>query len=531
MKQDLSQKSSTGSSKLRLLVMMMTIIIAIAAIPASALAAPSPAITVTGQNGASSVYIGSSLQMNSDSLGAVTWSVQDLQEGIPQASNIRATIDPSTGVLTGTGLGVVRVSATSADASGFADITVNVFLPPTPVGALTGTLSLQGGSMVTLGKTKINGIAGANTFLATAGQATAQSAPAVGTIASTLSETYSYDLNFNPFVPTEVEQTVSIIEVNDSGVVVGFGILTADNENLIGTNLPPVLILNEMGVAVGYNYYARGYQYVSDPEEEYINFHHATSSDTGVLTLFGNANDPYMTGVISGTTTLSIYLSDDTGDKIEYSINVVTGNYPPYLYDGEEMPFTNKSYRVTFDTNMAWQENITAVELNGNILSANDYTLSGDSIVLQPQYLESGNNFLLIRSAGYATATRLFQIHPSEQSFFLSPLDVKALNGSLSATFIALENYYNESYDEEATVIFQLMNDNTPVSTISYTMDEINYYQSFRAEFNLADAATNPAYTIRAFLITGDNANGEQLGYNLGTTLTQEQFDEMYLEW
>lgn len=539
MRQDLSQKGSTGNRKLRLLAMMMTIIIAIAAIPAFALAAPSPAIAVTGQNGATSVYIGASLQMNSDSPSAVTWSVQDLNAGSPQASNHYATIDPATGVLTATGIGVVRVSATSADATGFVDITVNLYihpiippiLIPAPVGALTGTLSLEGGSMVTLGKTKVIGLSGTNTFLATPGQAAAQTAPMTGTLASLLTDTYSYDLNFNPFVPIEIGQTVSIVEVDYSGIIVGFGTLTADSESLIGTNPPPVQYSDEIGVPINSIRSIHHDDFVYDPDGESLQISQINSSNTSIFTVndysyhgYGNINP-----ISSGTATVNFYLADGTGDRIRYEVNVVIGLGSPYLYD-DEMPFTNKPYGVTFYSDMDWQENITSLALNGNVLSANDYTLSEDLIVLQPQNLKDGLNVLHVRSAGYATASIRFHIHPSEQSFFLSPLDVKALNGSLSATFIALENYYNESYDEEATVIFQLMNGNTPVSTISYTMDEINYYQSFRAEFNLADAATNPAYTIRAFLITGDNANGEQLGYNLGTTLTQEQFDEYYLE-
>jgi uncharacterized protein YjdB len=93
-------------------------------------------ITVSGQGGATSVVSGNTLQMIATITPAnatdqtVTWSVF--------GGTGSATIDPVTGVLTGTAVGTVTVCATANDASGVSDcVTINVIAAFVPVSSIT----------------------------------------------------------------------------------------------------------------------------------------------------------------------------------------------------------------------------------------------------------------------------------------------------------------------------------------------------------------------------------------------------------
>jgi len=238
-------------------------------------------------------------------------------------------------------------------------------------------------------------------------------------------------------------------------------------------------------------------------------------------------------------------ISDESGDKIEQKRNVLVVRQAPDLnFFNYEMPFTNMSISFIIKPNNEWFKAITAVEVNDVVVEPVDYTLTAEKefskygetftageILFHPGVLKEGENQLVVKAVEYAPATtEMVYLHKSEESFYTSPLTTNKINGGISATFKSLRNYHNESYSEQATAIFHLMNGDVPVSTVSFTIGELDSYQSYRAQFSLVDATISSNYSVRSFLITGDNADNSIQGYNLSTEVSKEEFDALSQE-
>lgn len=500
-------------------------------------------IEVNGENNAQNVIVGTDLQMEQDSDQTVVWSVNDVLNEQVQSSQVYATIDSTTGVLTGLVPGVVRVTATGNGVIGSIDITV--LEPVDVVGELTGTPVLQGGEMVTLSKTKFNGLSGSNKFWATSGQELAESNPGTSATLASLKSIYTINISDNPFVPASVGQIISVVEVNSEDKIVGFGTFTVESETEIGTNKPPVAKMSEISISTGQDTWQ--YDLFSDPEGKQIILSNIVNSNTDVLTTnsYNNSDYLYIHGVASGTATLSFEVRDETGDKIEHTLDVIVGQPAPYLYFFyEDMPFINVPFSLIFEPNAEWFNAITSVEVNNVVIEPVNYKYTEEKefskygetgivgeILFDPSVLKEGENRIVIKAKGYAFATDTIYLHKSEESFYTSPLTINKMNGGITASFKSLNNDENEGYSEQATAIFQLMNGDVPVSTVSFTTDELESYQSFQAQFSLLDATTNKNYSVRAFLITGDNADNSVLGHNLSTEVSKEEFDILYQEW
>ncbi|WP_438315170.1 hemoblobin-interacting domain-containing protein [Sporosarcina sp. FA9] len=417
--------------------------------------------------------------------------------------------------------------------------------PVDAVGALNGNLELQGGAMVTLAKTKFTGISGTNTFWATSGEELAQSNPGTDATLSSLNSTYTINISVNPFVPASVGQTISVIEVNGSDEIVGFGTFTVENDTEIGTNEPPIAKMSIISVPTGGQYWHYVSNLFTDPEGTQMYISNIVSSNASILAvLYSYDYYFYLYGVTAGTATISFEVRDETGDKIEHTLNVIVAPGAPNLYFSGDMPFTNIPVSLTFYPNSSeWFNAITSVEVNNVVIQPENYTLTeekefsdedgtwtDDEILFDAGVLKEGENRIVVKAEGYAFATYTLYLHKAEESFYTSPLTINKTNGGITATFKSLYNFDNDSYWEQATAIFQLMNGNVPISTVSFTIDELDSYQSFKAQFSLFDATTNPNYSVRAFLITGDNADNSFLGHNLSTEVTQEEFDALYQE-
>jgi hypothetical protein len=556
------QLVTQGKKRVRLLSMFMALVLALTIVPIGAMAAPAT-LTVSGVSNATTVMAGISLQMIHNSQTSVTWSVYDVSAGVAQATQNYASINSTTGLLSGMAPGIVRVTATALDgATGTVDITVwtippivipPVFppiIPPTVPVSQISTLVLQGGSEVTLAKTKINGLSGVNTYWATPGQEIAETTPVVGTLAASINNVYNINITANPFVLASVGQTISVIEVNSSDVVVGFGTITVTSNGQIGTNKPPVLKHSEMSVTLGdgaaWNYI---YNIISDPEGDGLHISNVVSSNTAVVVAGAN-NDYYLllTGVMSGTASVSFDLWDNTGDRIRHTIDVTAGLRAPSFDNNYLNPFTGIPVGITFNSNSTWVDAISSIQVNGVFLQPESYTITNEKqfsdeyeewtsgeILFHAGVLTKGENKIVIKAEGYAFVTLYQDIHNSEESFYMSAPLINKVTGNINVKVKVLTNISNNSYWEQATTIFQLMNGDVPVSTVSYTINELDNYQTFQAQFSLVDAAANPNYSVRVFIKSGDNTNNENLGYPLATEVeTQEAFDllyEQYLEW
>lgn len=540
--------TTKGKIRTRMISSLVALVLVLTILPISAMASGFT-ITVTGENNASSVMIGSSLQMIEDSQNTVTWNVYDVEDGDQLTTQNYASINTETGLLTGTEAGIVRVIATTDNGDlGSADITV-----VNQVGALSAPLVLQGGDMVTLGKTKFTGIPGMTTFWATSGQANAEQSIGEGTTFASVQSTYGYNLNDNPFVPAAVGQTISVVEVNGSGIVVGFGTFVVSSEDQIGLNQPPIAIADKTSVLINQGHTPYIGQFFRDPEDDSMTYGTVTSSNTAILQASRYPWAPYylqLNGIQTGTAVVTVEVIDATGDKIKHAIEVTVATHnAPYL-NSQEIPFTNAPIGFDFESNADWVSKITAIEVNGELVQPENYTITNEKEVIrygQPQVrgeilfhsgvLLEGENRILVQADGYTFAEREQGVYKPEDSYYIATL-VDKMNGGITATAKMLVNIETANkydvYDYQGTAVFQLMNGDVPVSTVSYSFYNLDDYATFRAHFNVADAATNDNYAVRAFLISGESLDSDSMGYNIATEITSDEYDVLcreYDEW
>ncbi|MFX3631733.1 MAG: hemoblobin-interacting domain-containing protein [Candidatus Pristimantibacillus sp.] len=546
--------TASGKKKIRIMSMLMALVVAISSLPAGAMAAGGLPVTVSAQNDASSIVVGSSLQMIEDSQLTVTWSVYDVEDGEQLLTQNYASIESETGLLTGLEAGTVRVTARADDGDeGSMDLVV---AEQVVVGGLSVSPALQGGDMVTLNKTKFVGIQGNNIFWATSGQTDAEPAINEGTLASELGQ-YSINLSKNPFVPAAVGQIISVIEVNAGGVVVGFDTFEVLNDGVIGTNKPPVARYDDTGALINQDSLLNIYSLFTDPEGQSMGYSNIKSLNTSVVTatIYPYSSD-YMVlrGIQTGTALVSFDVTDSTGDKISHTVEVTAGAQVPYFNRNETSPFTDSSVGIFFQPNSDWVSKITSIEVDGEVIQPENYTITNDKaiatiredyvtgeILFHEGVLLEGKHRIAVRAEGYTLAIMEQDVYHSEDSYYMTTI-VDKTAGSITATakvVLNLETYdlYN-IYDEQATAYFQLMNGDVPVSTVSYTIEDLDDFVTFKANFNLADTATNNNYTVRSFLVAGENSTNDSdvtsMGYNLATIVTKEEFDvlfEEYLDW
>ncbi|KQO10709.1 hemoblobin-interacting domain-containing protein [Paenibacillus sp. Leaf72] len=414
---------------------------------------------------------------------------------------------------------------------------------PTPVSVSPNlsTVALETNrGIVTQGKVKVTGLFNSNSTVvwSTYGKASAEVVPETGTSFSTIAGAYSYNLNYNPFVPAAAGDILSIVEVDaQSGEVVGYTSL-AVGANHVGT-VAPMVDRNYVfpGIQAGYNQFLQGANFYDTPNG--VTLSNFISSDTAIASASPNGWYFYINGVSTGTATISFDAADNlTGDKIRTTmpVSVVTFRQP-YLNNNEDYYFTGKALTISVNPPTAqWAPD--SIEVNGVTVSSESYTYTpgvfgqiDGEIVLQASVLSEGENKIVVKT--YDTIDGVYEttLHQSEHSYYMSEPLIDRASGGLTASVKFVRNITNNSYNDQATVIFQLMNGDVPVDTVSVTTDRLNGYQTNRAHFNLADAATNPNYSVRAFLITGDNADPSNLGYNLVTEVDATEFEQRYQEW
>ncbi|MGG4146077.1 hypothetical protein ABEW34_23530 [Paenibacillus algorifonticola] len=394
--------------------------------------------------------------------------------------------------------------------------------------------------VVTQGKVKVTGINSSNGTVvwSTYGKASAEVAPEAGASFSTIADVYTYKLNDNLFVPAAAGDTISIVEVNAlSGEVVGYKSLTV-GANHIGTVAPMV---NKdyvfPGVQTGYNKFLQVGDFYYSPYG--ITISNLTSSDPTIASASPNGWYFYINGISKGTATIAFDAADSlTGDKIRTTMTVsVVSNRQPYLYDNDDYYFTGKTFTLTVNPPTAqWVPD--SIEVNGVVVPSESYSYTpGDigqnngEIKLQAGVLLEGENNIVVKSYDTIDGVYNVTLHQSEHSFYMSEPLIDRASGGLTASVKFVRNINNNSYNGTATAIFQLMNGDVPVDTVSVTTNRLDSYQTNRAHFNIADAATNPNYSVRVFLITGDNADPNNLGYTLVTEVDATEFEQRYQEW
>jgi hypothetical protein len=417
---------------------------------------------------------------------------------------------------------------------------------PGTVGDTSAALTLSTATAnIPAGKIKVDGDMEGSDYWATAGQAEEEGVPATGTAFEDLDAAYAYHLNANGLVPAQADETISVVEVNADGDVIGYAALAVTAAN-IGSVAPLVDLGYESPIIAVNNYLWINANELYENGQSYITFSNIHSSDPDVLqSSYSYGNQFYLYASALGTSTISFDVTDNrTGEETSKSILVTVALQAPYLDEENEYPFTGLAFGLTFNSNADWVNAIDAVTVNGTVLAADDYSITNENtsedngdtytygeILFHPGVLGAGGNEIIVKADGYSNSELYVDVHASEQSFYMSEPAIDKTNGGLGASVNVVRSVDNDAYWSQSSVVFQLMKGNVPVSTVSFTIEELDDYQSFQAHFNLQDAVSNPNYSVRAFIVTGNNADLNNLGYSVASTVNAEEFQAKYDAW
>ncbi|OAS16684.1 hemoblobin-interacting domain-containing protein [Paenibacillus oryzisoli] len=239
----------------------------------------------------------------------------------------------------------------------------------------------------------------------------------------------------------------------------------------------------------------------------------------------------YFDHVIEGNLQIKVAgdaLKDSTGvvlttDTVTEDLN--TTNYPPYLTGSF---FSNVASVLTFEDNATWRSKIQRVVLaesaynwSERTLSPSEYTISAGKLIIKQGVLEKDSYYQIrIYSDGFNTSySNGMSAMNSQDSYYITPVKINTTSGITAKVKIA------ENQDGgHLHVIFQLMNDQTPVSIVAAESD---YFRAgtFTANFNVADAATNAKYMVRAFIVSEYSNSPLSVGANLATQISDAEYD------
>ncbi|MRN51750.1 hemoblobin-interacting domain-containing protein [Paenibacillus monticola] len=250
-----------------------------------------------------------------------------------------------------------------------------------------------------------------------------------------------------------------------------------------------------------------------------------------IVTLNDNYLVIYFHNVLQGNLQIKIAgntLKGIAGNILQTSIVTDEMNFSPTLTGAF---FINGPIVLTFEDNPSWRNKIQKVTLleSANYwvertLSPDEYTLSAGKLTIHQGLLEEGIGYQVrVYADGfnvrYSDSMRAIQ---SQKSYFMTPVVTDTASG-ITAKVKILQN---ESIGH-LNVIFQLMNGATPVSIVAAESDNF-YAGTFTANFNVADALTNPNYTVRAFVVSEYSNNPLSVGLNMASQITDAEYDLLY---
>lgn len=239
----------------------------------------------------------------------------------------------------------------------------------------------------------------------------------------------------------------------------------------------------------------------------------------------------YFAHVIEGNLQIKVAanaLKDSTGvvltsDTVTDDLN--TRNYPPKLTGSF---FSNVASVLTFEDNATWRNKIQRVVLaegtyswSERTLLPSEYTISAGKLIIHQGVLEKDSYYQIrIDSDGFNTTySNGMDAINSQDSYYITPIRIDTTSGITAKVKIA----ENQS-DGHLHVIFQLLNDQTPVSIVAAESDYF-YAGTFSANFNVADAATNSKYKVRAFVVSEYSNSPLSVGANLATQISDAEYD------
>jgi hypothetical protein len=203
--------------------------------------------------------------------------------------------------------------------------------------------------------------------------------------------------------------------------------------------------------------------------------------------------------------------------------------------------YSNAPSEFLFEDNVIWRNKIESVSIyeqtNNDsafrVLNPSEYSIHAGKIVINPGVFKYGVNYELdIYAEGYDYQfAEGVSILPNETYIMTAPALTRTGGITASVNVMGMYDPYNEgngpNYEgtnHNATIIFQLLNGTIPVSIVA--LDSYLADGTYTANFNVTDA-TNPNYTVKAFIVSKYSNDPTNVGLNLATVITQNELDQV----
>ncbi|WP_419875842.1 hemoblobin-interacting domain-containing protein [Candidatus Pristimantibacillus sp. PTI5] len=254
-------------------------------------------------------------------------------------------------------------------------------------------------------------------------------------------------------------------------------------------------------------------------------------SSNDVVFLQGNTIQVILQdGITEGSVQVKIAantVADEHGYQQNSEINgTVAYNTPEFT----GVFLSNTASEFVFEDNAAWRTHVTKIELydyNENAyrtLTSSEYTLTNGKLVIQKGVFHE-NYYYRVRVEAEGYSSKYFEgaAMKSSEYFYMTAPAVTKVNGITAKINVLARGYQNDTTGNQS-VVFELFNGNTPVSIVAADLQVGTGVYS--ANFNVSDAAANPNYTVKAYIVSHFSDDPADVGVNLATVKTQSEFDQ-----
>ncbi|WP_138753950.1 hemoblobin-interacting domain-containing protein [Paenibacillus sinopodophylli] len=238
------------------------------------------------------------------------------------------------------------------------------------------------------------------------------------------------------------------------------------------------------------------------------------------------------------------------GDEYGYRKNIevntrITDNTP----DFRGSILSNAVSEFLFEDNTSWRDQVTSIEVYDNYqditreLTSSEYTLTNGKLTIQKGvFLDGREYYINIKANGYSSKRVEGYAMKSTELFYMTAPAVTPVNGITAKINVLARNNNNQSGNDyllardsnsntnqsgNQSVVFQLFNGTTPVSIVAADLKVGT--GTYSANFNVSDAATNPNYTVKAYIVSKYSDDPTDVGLNLASVKTQSEFDQALL--
>jgi len=192
--------------------------------------------------------------------------------------------------------------------------------------------------------------------------------------------------------------------------------------------------------------------------------------------------------------------------------------------------YSNAESELTFEDNDLWRSKVRNIEIYNNSTSAvrtltsSEYTITAGKLTIIPGIFEKDQFYeIYINAEGYSSKYIYAVAHKTSEVLYMTAPVITTENGITAKINVLNTDFYGILYGSMPTqsVIFQLMNGNTPVSIVAAAQKTTT--GTYSATFNVSDAATNPNYSVRAFIVSKYDTDYTSVGTNMATVVSQTE--------